>query len=152
MQPHARCMANPKPHSARRRLTGSPFACPLVGSRQRSKRIPGLATSLARHSVRGGRPAIVGPGRPAWRCQTHFPTAAQSCCRGKAAGVRRLSPAADMPLHMLWPARASTCAGKSRPSALAVFILMTSSYLVGACTGRSAGFSPLRTDRPASRP
>src|SRR6516165_2187793 len=38
---------------------------------------------------------------------------------------------------------ASTVAGTSRASALAVFMLMTSSYLVGACTGRSAGFSPL---------
>src|SRR5262249_39021484 len=41
-------------------------------------------------------------------------------------------------------ARASTVAGMSRPSALAVLRLMTNSYLVGACTGRSAGFSPLR--------
>src|SRR5262249_54852286 len=41
-------------------------------------------------------------------------------------------------------ARASTVAGKARPSAFAVLRLMTSSYLVGACTGRSAGFSPLR--------
>src|SRR5262249_2338484 len=41
-------------------------------------------------------------------------------------------------------ARASTVAGTSRPSALAVLRLITSSYLVGACTGRSAGFSPLR--------
>src|SRR5262245_3343927 len=41
-------------------------------------------------------------------------------------------------------ARASTLAGTSRPSAFAVFRLMTSSYLVGVCTGRSAGFSPLR--------
>jgi hypothetical protein len=41
-------------------------------------------------------------------------------------------------------ARASTLAGMSRPSALAVLRLITSSYLVGACTGRSAGFSPLR--------
>src|SRR5262249_2535118 len=41
-------------------------------------------------------------------------------------------------------ARASSCGGTSRPSALAVFRLITSSYLVGACTGRSAGFSPLR--------
>src|SRR5262249_32513341 len=40
-------------------------------------------------------------------------------------------------------ARASTVAGISRPSALAVFRLITSSYFVGACTGRSAGFSPL---------
>jgi hypothetical protein len=41
-------------------------------------------------------------------------------------------------------ARASNVGGTSRPSALAVLRLITSSYLVGACTGRSAGFSPLR--------
>src|SRR5207247_744760 len=41
-------------------------------------------------------------------------------------------------------ARASRVVGISRPSAFAVLRLMTSSYLVGACTGRSAGFSPLR--------
>ena len=41
-------------------------------------------------------------------------------------------------------ARASRVGGISRPSALAVLRLITSSYLVGACTGRSAGFSPLR--------
>src|SRR5262249_61791330 len=34
--------------------------------------------------------------------------------------------------------------GDSSPSAFAVFRLTTSSYLVGACTGRSAGFVPLR--------
>ena len=31
-----------------------------------------------------------------------------------------------------------------RPSALAVLRLIIRSYLVGACTGMSAGFSPLR--------
>src|SRR5262252_2171052 len=41
-------------------------------------------------------------------------------------------------------ARASKLSGTVRPSALAVLRLITSSYLVGACTGRSAGFSPLR--------
>src|SRR5262249_25861116 len=41
-------------------------------------------------------------------------------------------------------ARASTVGGISRPSAFAVLRLITSSYLVGAWTGRSAGFSPLR--------
>src|SRR5262245_26896450 len=41
-------------------------------------------------------------------------------------------------------ARASSDAGMSKPSALAVLRLITSSNLVGACTGRSAGFSPLR--------
>jgi hypothetical protein len=41
-------------------------------------------------------------------------------------------------------ARASNVGGISRPSAFAVLRLMVSSYFVGACTGRSAGFSPLR--------
>src|SRR3954447_24502141 len=41
-------------------------------------------------------------------------------------------------------ARASSVGGTSRPRALAVLRLIASSYLVGACTGRSDGFSPLR--------
>src|SRR5262249_29216836 len=35
---------------------------------------------------------------------------------------------------------ASSVAGTSMPCAFAVFRLITSSYLVGACTGRSPGF------------
>src|SRR5262245_64724209 len=42
-------------------------------------------------------------------------------------------------------ARVSREAGIVMPSALAVFILITVSNLVGACTGRSDGFSPFRT-------
>ena len=41
-------------------------------------------------------------------------------------------------------ARPSNGSGTVMPSALAVLRLITSSYLVGACTGRSAGVSPLR--------
>jgi len=41
-------------------------------------------------------------------------------------------------------AAASSDCGMVRASAFAVFRLIVSSYLVGACTGRSAGFSPLR--------
>ena len=41
-------------------------------------------------------------------------------------------------------ARAKSADGTARPKAFAVFRLTTSSYLVGAWTGRSAGFSPLR--------
>ena len=40
-------------------------------------------------------------------------------------------------------ARASSDLGMSMPSALAVFRFITSSCLVGACTGKLAGFSPL---------
>jgi hypothetical protein len=42
-------------------------------------------------------------------------------------------------------ARARSVAGTSRPRAFAVLRLISSSYRVGACTGRSAGFSPRRT-------
>jgi hypothetical protein len=41
-------------------------------------------------------------------------------------------------------ARASNVGGTVRPSALAVLRLITSTYLVGACTGRAPGFSPFR--------
>jgi pimeloyl-ACP methyl ester carboxylesterase len=41
-------------------------------------------------------------------------------------------------------ASAISCAGNSRPSALAVLRLMISSKLVGCSTGNSAGFAPLR--------
>jgi len=42
-------------------------------------------------------------------------------------------------------ARASTVGGTSRPSALAVLRLMTSSNFVGCTTGRSPGWAPFRT-------
>ena len=45
---------------------------------------------------------------------------------------------------MILSARASSDGGTVRPSALAVLRLITSSYVVGAWTGISAGFSPLR--------
>ena len=49
------------------------------------------------------------------------------------------------PLHSITSsARASRDGGIVSPSALAVLRLSTSSYRVGACTGRSAGFSSLR--------
>jgi hypothetical protein len=41
-------------------------------------------------------------------------------------------------------ARASTAGGITRPNAFAVLRLISSSFLVGACTASSEGFSPLR--------
>src|SRR5262245_5948559 len=61
--------------------------------------------------------------------------------RGRAAEERDELAA----LHSITSsARASTVVGISRPSALAVLRLITNTYLVGACTGRSAGCSSLR--------
>jgi hypothetical protein len=48
-------------------------------------------------------------------------------------------------------ARPSSASGTVRPSAFAVLRLTTSSNFVGCCTGRSAGFSPLRM-RAVNRP
>src|SRR5262249_36644390 len=49
------------------------------------------------------------------------------------------------PVHSItWSASASSVGGISRPSALAVLRLSTSSNLVACITGRSPGLSPLR--------
>src|SRR6516165_6291230 len=47
------------------------------------------------------------------------------------------------PYSIASSARASSVGGISRPRAFAVLRLMMRSNLVGACTGRSVGFSPL---------
>src|SRR4029077_5379609 len=63
----------------------------------------------------------------------------QRCRRG--AGQRNEIAS---PHSITSSAGAISVAGTVMPSALAVLRLMASTYLVGACTGRSAGFSPLR--------
>jgi hypothetical protein len=60
---------------------------------------------------------------------------------GSRAAGRRTK---DKPYSITSSARASSVGGTVRPSALAVLRLIISSYLVGSCTGRSRGFSPLR--------
>src|SRR5262245_45381079 len=69
--------------------------------------------------------------------------------RARREGPRRRRAAEQRdelaPFHSITSsARASTVAGMSRPNAFAVLRLITNSYLVGACTGRSVGFVPLR--------
>src|SRR6516164_6172543 len=65
--------------------------------------------------------------------------------RGRAAEERdEIAPFHRCNHSITSSARASSVGGTSRPRALAVLRLITNSYLVGACTGKSAGFSPLR--------
>src|SRR5262245_16207790 len=93
-------------------------------------------------------PLAVGPGRArdkqpdgrqfAWllRPRRERPR----CCRTAdqrdelAAGTHSITSSAS----------ASNLSGTVSPSALAVLRLITKSYLIGYCTGRSAAFSPLR--------
>src|SRR5262249_59854760 len=72
-----------------------------------------------------------------------------SLLRGAAHTKRHEERAAEQrdelapPHSIISSARANNVAGTSIPSPFAVLRLITSSYLVGACTGMSAGFSPL---------
>src|SRR5262245_41961078 len=68
--------------------------------------------------------------------------------RRRAAEQRDERAALHPPHSITSSARASTVVGISSPSVFAVLRLTTSSYLVGACTGSSAGFSPLRMGGP----
>ena len=88
-----------------------------------------LRAKLCRHAARD-RPAAPAPPRPR---------------RRRTPEKRNDVAALQWRAHSITSsARASSIGGTARPSALAVFRLITSSYLVGACAGRSAGFSPLR--------
>src|SRR6516225_2193332 len=64
----------------------------------------------------------------------------QRPCRRTASNRDELPP-----LHSITSsARASSEGGTVRPRAFAVLRFIASSYFVGACTGRSAGFSPFK--------
>ena len=85
-------------------------------------------------------------------------SAPASCGHSAANAYRRLVPRADVSKcsklrNYSITSSASNCieTGTSMPRALAVFMLMTSSNLVGNMIGRSVGFSPLST-RPAYIP
>src|SRR5262249_22200283 len=103
--------------------------------------VPKLAHPLIEGHPEGECPRI-------WRRRTHTQYPRWSLLRARRERPRRC--AAEQrhelaPFHSITSsARASSVAGTSSPSVLAVLRLITSSYLVGACTGRSAGFSPLR--------
>jgi hypothetical protein len=74
-----------------------------------------------------------------------FPCAGHKLKRREWPRRRRAADQRDelAPLHSITSsARASKVGGTSSPSALAVLRLMTSSNLVGASTGKSAGFAP----------
>src|SRR5262249_23108486 len=74
------------------------------------------------------------------------PLALLRACRQRPCGSRAYEQRDELAAsHSITSsARARRVDGISMPSALAVLRLIASSYLVGACTGRSAGFSPLR--------
>src|SRR4051812_46141533 len=82
-----------------------------------------LSPVATQHSLPSGRYSLLGPDfhrldRTSFAWRTHSITSSARCWR---------------------------CNGTSRPSALAVFRLITNSNLVGCITGRSVGLVPLRS-------
>src|SRR5205823_11161892 len=111
-----------------------------------------LAFLPARHRLaRASLNAHCGAGSFAWRAADGElygrSIALLRPCRERPCGRRAAEQRDELAaVHSITSsARASTVTGTSMPSALAVLRLITSSYLVGACTGRSVGFSPLST-------
>jgi hypothetical protein len=63
----------------------------------------------------------------------------------RTSSIGSFVPSTDMNCYSITSsAWTSNEGGMVMPSALAVFMLITSSNLVGCCTGRSAGLAPLR--------
>src|SRR5262249_23222362 len=90
-----------------------------------------LSPAATQHSLPTGRYSLLGPDlhrldRTSFAWRTHSITSSAS---------------------------ATKLLGISRPSALAALRLMLNSYLLGCCTGNSAGFAPLRmrSTYPAAR-
>src|SRR6516225_8677974 len=88
--------------------------------------------------VRGSRPDVPDTRRLARLLRPRR----QRPRRRRAAEQRdELAPGAH---SITSSARCCSCVDTSRPSALAVFILITNSNLTGAWTGSSFGFAPLK--------
>jgi hypothetical protein len=92
-------------------------------------------------SKRGDR-----PGRGRQLCGPSRDLPAQLCCKNLDAGARAQSRREHVAVSHRSPieARARSDIKIVRPSAFAVLRLMASSTLVDCCTGKSAGFSPLK--------
>ena len=73
---------------------------------------------------------------------------ARTTDQNRTGGLSTFLSSPSAPFALSLPARASRAGGTSMPSALAVLRLMTNSKRDDCTTGKSAGFSPLRT-RPA---
>jgi hypothetical protein len=106
-------------------------------------------------------PTLLKPWRNAPNCFTykageptlsHPITGIAGCCALAASGRAAEQRDELAPSHSITSsARPSSGSGTVRPSALGVLRLIISSTLVACCTGRSAGFSPLRM-RPVYTP
>src|SRR5262249_11831540 len=79
------------------------------------------------------------------RCNEACPLYPRKRHQMRRSGMSAKAKSGHQRLYSITSLACASSAGETTmPSVLAVFRLITSSYLVGACTGRSEGFSPLR--------
>src|SRR5262249_49061876 len=113
---------------------------------KRDHNIPSLDKSnFAQSLMKSSHYASGLTGRSAAEKADHRHRLLRARCE-RPRGCRAAEQRDDLPpLHSI-TSSAVICmiSGTVRPSALAVSRLITNSYLVGVCTGKSAGFSPLR--------
>jgi hypothetical protein len=138
-----------------------PRACAEESHVQLQPIIPARPDGVAARNRASGATIRPPPGSrlgPVLPDRRPLPSAARSAARAQSAAhaprARRERPrrrcTSDKrdelaPSHSITSsAMASSVGGTSRPSALAVLRLITSSYLVGCRNGKSAGLSPLR--------
>ena len=117
-------------------------------------RIAGLAPPRTSSPINQYRPAVPAVKRPAPDPHVAARRARGRCRGASSVAFRGLQKTGMPPLEFLgrgagtywitWSARTRMDGGITRPRALAVFILITSSKRVGCSTGRSAGLAPLR--------
>src|SRR5262249_47403686 len=107
-----------------------------------------LAFDIAKFAETGSKrrqERRIGPGKPAAQKPDHRQ---RRLLRSRRERPRRRAAEQRYELATLHSitssARASSVGGISKPKTLAVFRLTTNSNLVPCCTGRSAGFAPLR--------
>jgi hypothetical protein len=108
--------------------------------------VPEMLERNARHRfhIQCRGPSSMVPERPTadpWSSPKRTPNATSQRQSGRTVHRRERSATRN---YQITSARTCSDWGIVRPSALAVFELMTSSNLVGCSTGRSAGFAPLR--------
>src|ERR1051326_2810247 len=124
--PNARTIDHPHSHGTREKAYAGP-----AGRVQNAAAIPDV---MRLHAEAGRRLFRPSPGEAVvLRVQQQKSLLPDSCTAAKQHLYSTTSSA-----------RARSVGGMSRPSALAVLRLMTSSKVVGSWTGRSPGFSPLR--------
>jgi hypothetical protein len=132
------------------KVSTSPAPAPLIIAIGLIKSRPPLSASTSNPHSAQRSSRIHSRGFFLWRLSDAGPKPPSSAHRPSSAGIRNPSQKQTHALQQMASysinssARSRKASEIVSPSTLAILRLITSSYLVGCSTGRSAGLSPLR--------